>query len=106
MKNNLFFLFLFIPFIGLSQIWKPVKNKIQAEYFVYQTKIEEQAQIIGYKVNSELECTKPGMIFLSPIWYSKGKKIYFVDNINEADIVVFWTSDKEKVKWKIKSSNK
>lgn len=102
MKYTLSFFIIFLPSFCFSQIWKPVKNSIQAEYLVYQTNDKNEADIIAFSVDSELGCTKPGMIYLAPSYYSRGKKISFVCSKEQADLVVYWTKNKNEVKWKIK----
>jgi hypothetical protein len=86
---------------SFSQVWKPVKNKLQADYLIYETNIKSEADIIGLKVKSELDCTRPGCIYLAPIWHSKGRKVFFVSDPNEADLKIYWTTNKEETKWKI-----
>jgi hypothetical protein len=90
-----------VSITSFGQIWKPIKNKLQADYFVYETKVKSEADIIGMKVKSELECTRPGCIYLAPITYSKGRKVFFVSDPNEADLKIYWTTKKEETKWKI-----
>ena len=90
-----------VSITSFGQIWKPIKNKLQADYFVYETKVKSEADIIGMKVKSELECTRPGCIYLAPITYSRGRKVFFVTDPNEADLKIYWTTNKEETKWKI-----
>ena len=102
MKKYLLILSLFLTLTeGFSQIWKPIKNKIQADYLIYQTNNKDEADIIAFEVESEVGCVKPGMIYLAPVYYSRGKKITFVCDKNEADLIVYWTKNKNEVKWKI-----
>jgi len=106
MKYIIIILFLLCDISSYAQIWKPVKNTLQAEYLVYQTTNKNEADIIAYEVFSEIDCVKPGMIFLAPPYYTRGKKISFVCNKEEADLVIYWTKNKEEVNWKIKKINK
>ncbi len=101
LKKLLIFCLFLLSAEGFSQIWKPIKNSIQADYLIYQTNIKEEADIIAFEVESELGCTKPGMIYLAPIYYSRGKKVTFVCHKEEADLIVYWTKNKNEVKWKI-----
>jgi hypothetical protein len=101
-NKTLFSSVLFLMSItSFSQVWKPVKNKLQADYLIYETNIKSEADIIGLKVKSELDCTRPGCIYLAPIWHSKGRKVFFVSDPNEADLKIYWTTNKEETKWKI-----
>ena len=102
MNKKLFSSVLFLMSItSFGQVWKPIKNKLQADYLIYETKVKSEADIIGLKVKSELDCTRPGCIYLAPIWYSKGRKVFFVNDPNEADLKIYWTTNKEETKWKI-----
>lgn len=102
MLKNLLFLFVFLwSETGFTQIWKPVKNKYQADYHIYQTRNKDEADIIAFEVDSEIGCVKPGLIFLAPPYYSRGKKVTFVCNKDDADLIVYWTKNKNEVKWKI-----
>ena len=94
--------FVILTFCGHSQVWKPIKNIVQADYLIYQTNNKDEADIIAFEVESELGCLKPGMIYLAPASYSKGKKVTFVCDKNDADLIVYWTKNKNEVKWKIK----
>jgi hypothetical protein len=94
--------FVILTFCGYSQVWKPIKNIVQADYLIYQTNNKDEADIIAFEVESELGCLKPGMIYLAPPYYSKGKKVTFVCDKNDADLIVYWTKNKNEVKWKIK----
>jgi hypothetical protein len=42
------------------------------------------------------------MIYLAPPYYSRGKKVTFVCDKKDADLIVYWTKNKNEVKWKIK----
>jgi hypothetical protein len=85
-----------------AQIWKPVQSQYQALYKVYETKIPIEADIIAFQVEKEYDAVKPGFIYLAPPWYSRGSKVYFTKDKYEADFIVYWTKDKNKVIWKIK----
>jgi len=102
MKHTSLIILFFTTFISFGQVWKPVKNGIQADYYIYQTNKIEEADIVAYEVESELGCTKPGLIFLAPPYYSKGKKVTFVCKKEDADLIVYWTKNKNEVIWKIK----
>jgi len=102
MKNCILLTLLILTNSVYSQIWKPVKNKIQAEYLIYETNDKSEADIIAYEVDSELGCTRPGMIYLAPINYSRGKKVSFVLDKNDADLIIYWTKNKNEVKWNIR----
>ena len=102
LKKLLIFSLFLLPATGFSQIWKPIKNRIQADYLIYQTNNKYEADIIAFEVESEVGCVKPGMIYLAPPYYSRGKKVTFVCDKNDADLIVYWTKNKNEVKWKIK----
>jgi hypothetical protein len=102
LKKLLIFSLFLLPATGFSQIWKPIKNIIQADYLIYQTNNKYEADIIAFEVESEVGCVKPGMIYLAPPYYSRGKKVTFVCDKNDADLIVYWTKNKNEVKWKIK----
>lgn len=102
MKISISFLFVIFSTFCYSQIWKPVKNIVQADYLIYQTRNKDEADIIAFEVQSEVDCVKPGLIYLAPPYYSKGKKVSFVCKKEDADLVVYWTKNKNEVIWKIK----
>lgn len=83
-----------------AQVWKPVKNVYQAKYVIYATTNKAEADVIGYNVDAEYKAIKPGLIYLAPTWYSKGKPVYFTKDPNAADIKVYWTQDENEVIWK------
>ena len=101
MKYLILFLFVLIAKLCSAQIWKPVKNIVQADYLIYQTRNKDEADIIAFEVESEVGCVKPGMIYLAPPYYSRGKKVTFVCDKKDADLIVYWTKNKNEVKWKI-----
>ncbi len=104
MKYLILFLFVLITKLCSAQIWKPVKNIVQADYLIYQTRNKDEADIIAFEVESEVGCVKPGMIYLAPPYHSKGKKVSFVCKKEDADLVVYWTKNKNEVIWKIKKN--
>ena len=85
-----------------SQIWKPVKSRFQATYIVYITNNKRLADIIAYQVDKEYEAIKPGLIYLAPIWYSRGIKVFFTNDRSSADLIVYWTNDKREVIWNVR----
>jgi hypothetical protein len=102
MKKIWLFIIFSLYFItqGHSQIWKPVKNRFQATYIIYITDNKRIADIIAYQVDKEYEAIKPGLIYLAPIWYSRGVKVFFTNDRSSADLFVYWTKDKKEVIWK------
>jgi hypothetical protein len=101
LKKLLIFCLFLLSVEGFSQIWKPIKNTIQADYLIYQTRNKDEADIIAFEVQSEVECVKPGMIYLAPPYHSRGKKVTFVCDKKDADLIIYWTKNKNEVKWKI-----
>ena len=101
LKKLSFFCLFVLSAEGFSQIWKPIKNSIQADYLIYQTRNKDEADIIAFEVESEVGCVKPGMIYLAPPYYSRGKKVTFVCDKKDADLIVYWTKNKNEVNWKI-----
>lgn len=91
-------IFLILSLKNYSQVWKPINNKLQSKYIVYITQNKEEATMLGFKVDNEWQATRWGLIYLVPIWWSRGTNVYFTDNKSEADIILFWTKNKSDVK--------
>lgn len=99
MKKILIFVLVVISLTLKSQPMKLVKSKFEAKYLVYFTNNYKKANVIAYRVDNYWECTKPGYIYLAPVFFKKATPIFEVADPNKADLIIFWTKDKSKVKW-------
>ncbi len=99
MKKIVIFVLLIISGTLKSQPMRLVKSQFEAKYLVYFTNNYKKANVIAYRVNNYWECTKPGYIYLAPVFFKKATPIFEVNDYKKADLIIFWTKDKSKIKW-------
>lgn len=99
MKKILFTISTLLTLNSFTQCYKIVQNEVTAKYRVYFTKDKSEANILGFKVNSYTEITKPGVIYLAPIYFNKAIPIYEVKSKEKADLIIFWVDKKGDAKW-------
>lgn len=99
MKKLMLTFGLFISFSGNSQCYKIINNPVMAKYKVYFTTNKSEATILGYKVSSYTECTKPGLIYLAPVQFTMATTVHEVKTKEEADLIIYWVDSKDEAKW-------
>jgi len=99
MKKIIIFVLVLFSSILKSQPMRYVKSEFEAKYRVYFTNTETEANVIGYKVQSYYDCTKPGYIYIAPVWFKSATPVFIVDNKSKADLIIYWTDKKSKAKW-------
>jgi hypothetical protein len=98
------FISIFLYLIPKAQIVKFIKNPLLAKYrvFISSNPIESSHWI--YRVKSPSEITKGGEWFVvnNPQLFSNATLLYKVDKIDDADIIVFYVSNKDSARINIK----
>lgn len=97
-KSLLTFLFIFLFNVGNAQIVKFIKNSINVKYKVYITIIPEEASLFVFKVNKPELAISNGLWYIveNPMLFKNAVTLFKVNSIDEADLVVYYTNDRNK----------
>ncbi len=84
-------------FLCQAQIVKFIKNPYQAKYRVYITKKAAQANQFIFKVKGPTDIRKPGEWYIvsNPQLFKNAMSLFEVYKIEEADIVVYFVSNRD-----------
>ena len=99
MKKLILTLALELSSMASAQCYKIVNNTVTAKYKVYFTTKQSEANVYGFKADNPFDCTKPGVIFLAPVYMTNATPVHQVKSASEADLIIFWVSDRKEAKF-------
>lgn len=102
---SLFILVVFHNFTTFSQVVKFIKNPVAAKYRVYITPKPSEATVFVYKVATYQEAVGAGLWYIveNPSQFKEAMTLFEVKKKEDADLIVFYTKDKERAGYRIKN---
>lgn len=98
--RSLITVFLIILFNASSnaQIVKFIKNPINVKYKVYISKNPDEATLFVFKVNKPELAISNGLWYIveNPLLFKNAVTLFKVNSIDDADLVVYYTNDRNK----------
>lgn len=85
---------------GAAQMVKFINNQYQAKYRVFFTKNPKEANQWIYTVPAPTDIRKPGEWYIvkNPQLFKQAITLYNVNNIDDADIIVYYVSKRDSAK--------
>jgi len=89
----------------IAQVVKFIKNPVTAKYRVYITTKPGEAKVFVYKVPTFKEAIGAGLWYIveNPMIFKDAMTLFEVKKKEDADLIVYYTNDKNKAGYKFKN---